>query len=257
MSSFSFLPTLRRFSWKKFRHRVLPGLCYINNSKLRKCGCCKCLSLIVSFDQIGEVTRCVRCGANYRYELLARAIENKFKNLSDKDVLELDPDSPLRKLLSTSRSYRRTFYSGTQANGSNRSDGAQCEDITSLTLPDQSIDIIISSEVLEHVADLRLATDEISRVLRPGGCHIFTVPTLVEGSTVCRARIESGVIKHLVAPEYHGDPLSSEGGILAFWTFGRDAGKILSNSIMQTEIISEHWFSGANGYRAVWRSVRL
>jgi SAM-dependent methyltransferase len=208
-------------------------------------------------DSSGEFSRCVRCGANRRYEILAKTVQNEFKNLKNKDILELDPDSPLRPMLSNGKTYRRSFYSELESRGSVRADGAECQDITSLTLPDQSVDLLVSSEVLEHVADIRIATQEISRILRPGGSHIFTVPTLPNSSTICRAIIEAGTIKHLVEPEYHGDPLSTGEGILAFWTFGRDAAKLFSNSVLQTNIISEDWLHGESGYRAVWKSVRL
>ena len=41
--------------------------------------------------------------------------------------------------------------------------------------PDGYFDLVVSDQVLEHVADLRSVTGEIARVLRPGGrtCHRF------------------------------------------------------------------------------------
>jgi SAM-dependent methyltransferase len=40
----------------------------------------------------------------------------------------------------------------------------------------QSVDLVLSIEVLEHVADVGLATQEIGRVLRPGGVALLTTP---------------------------------------------------------------------------------
>lgn len=56
--------------------------------------------------------------------------------------------------------------------------GVRSEDLTRLTYPDASFDLVVTSETLEHVPDLRKALKEIHRVLAPGGRHVFTVPVL-------------------------------------------------------------------------------
>ena len=45
-----------------------------------------------------------------------------------------------------------------------------------LSYDDASIDLILSSDVFEHVPDPYRAHAEVHRVLRPGGHHVFTVP---------------------------------------------------------------------------------
>jgi SAM-dependent methyltransferase len=57
-------------------------------------------------------------------------------------------------------------------------DGVRHEDLGSLSYHDQSFDLVLTSETLEHVPDLPAALAEIRRVLAPGGRHIFTVPVL-------------------------------------------------------------------------------
>jgi SAM-dependent methyltransferase len=42
--------------------------------------------------------------------------------------------------------------------------------------PDNSFDLVISIEVIEHVGDLALAVQEIVRVLEPGGVAVITTP---------------------------------------------------------------------------------
>jgi SAM-dependent methyltransferase len=57
-------------------------------------------------------------------------------------------------------------------------DGVRCEDLTRLTYPGASFDLVLTSETLEHVPDLVAALSEIRRILVPGGRHIFTIPLL-------------------------------------------------------------------------------
>src|SRR5690606_30971772 len=45
-----------------------------------------------------------------------------------------------------------------------------------LPYPDDAFDLVLSHEVLEHVADDGLAAREIARVLRPGGRAIIFAP---------------------------------------------------------------------------------
>ena len=45
-----------------------------------------------------------------------------------------------------------------------------------IPLPDQSVDVIYSSNVLEHVEDLETLTAEMRRVLRPGGVALHLLP---------------------------------------------------------------------------------
>ena len=49
-------------------------------------------------------------------------------------------------------------------------------DVTQLPFADRSFDVVICSEVLEHIADNRTAVAELVRVLKPGGDLVVTVP---------------------------------------------------------------------------------
>ena len=62
------------------------------------------------------------------------------------------------------------------------------------------------------------------RCLTDGGLLLFTAPFVrTSPSTIQRARLSgSGEIEHLLPPEYHGDPMNPDGGILCFQHFGWD-----------------------------------
>jgi hypothetical protein len=231
---------------------VLPS--YVINChlwRIRRCRCCDRITLFFSNGPSAESRACLFCSANERYELLAMEIKTRFgDNLSGKDVLELDPHSPLRRVLSRARTYTRSFFEWGRARGSTRADGAVCQDITALTFADGSFDLIISSDVLEHVPLLDQAFNETARVLRSGGAHLFTVPP--RARTQKRAEIVDGEIRHFETPEYHRDPLSP-GGILTFWDVGSDLPKAVSRGALDIRIVR-----GPVGYdgRVVWIAER-
>lgn len=218
---------------EKIRTRVIPNVRYLPQSRIRRCLCCEKWSVIASLSDGEEFKICIRCRANLRYEMIANVLRRKFHGLRDMDVVELDPCSPLGRILKEARSYLRTYYSASDKIGSVRGDGAQCEDITRLSFVDKSVDLIVSSDVLEHVPDIVKASSEIFRVLRPGGVHLFTVPT--RPITQQRATIKNGVVEHLLTPDYHSDPLNPN-GILAFWDFGLDAAKVFASRGLEVSI---------------------
>ena len=95
------------------------------------------------------------------------------------------------------------------------------ENVTALTLADESVDAVLSFDVLEHVPDYRAALREFHRVLRPGRVLVLSVPLASSArDTVVRATLEAdGSVRHLLEPEYHGDPTTPQ-GCLAFYNFG-------------------------------------
>jgi SAM-dependent methyltransferase len=64
-----------------------------------------------------------------------------------------------------------------------------------LRFPDASFDVVIVSEVLEHIPEDQAAIAEIHRVLRPGGVAAVTVPRYLP-EAVC----------WLLSTEYHSNP---------------------------------------------------
>ena len=99
--------------------------------------------------------------------------------------------------------------------------GIRHEDLTDLSLDSASVGAVVSLDVLEHIPNYSKALREIRRVLMPGGFLLLSVPLiLTRRDHLLRARVaEDGSIIHLEEPEYHGDPIRSE-GCLAFHHFG-------------------------------------
>jgi SAM-dependent methyltransferase len=98
------------------------------------------------------------------------------------------------------------------------------EDVTQLSFADQSLDALMSLEVLEHVPDFRKALREYARVLRTHGVAILSVPfgELSEHTIVRATMGADGTVTHLLEPEYHGDPATGGHGCLCYYHFGWD-----------------------------------
>jgi SAM-dependent methyltransferase len=93
------------------------------------------------------------------------------------------------------------------------------QDLTALTLPSDTFDLVSTNEVLEHVSDLDAGLHEIARVLKPDGWHVGTHPFLfMSEKSDLRTKIVDGALVHLMPPEYHGNPVDAAGGSLVFET---------------------------------------
>jgi ubiquinone/menaquinone biosynthesis C-methylase UbiE len=98
------------------------------------------------------------------------------------------------------------------------------EDGCALTYANDSINVIGSFDVLEHIPDYRTALREFFRVLTPGGQLFLTAPFRpASEQTLVRAKLtdnSNAPIEHLLPPEYHGNPADPDGGVHCFYHFG-------------------------------------
>jgi GT2 family glycosyltransferase/glycosyltransferase involved in cell wall biosynthesis len=112
--------------------------------------------------------------------------------------------------------------------GEKLADGVTNQNLECLTFPDLSLDVVITSDVMEHVRLDDQAHREIHRVLRTGGIYIFTVPhNRAMDETMIRVQVtdpdDPTKDIHLLEPEYHGDTNADNGGsVLSYRVYGRD-----------------------------------
>jgi SAM-dependent methyltransferase len=94
--------------------------------------------------------------------------------------------------------------------------GYRSEDLENMTFEDESFDLVITQDVLEHLFDPEKAFAEIARTLKPGGAHIFTTPLVRKLKPSLRSAIldENGEVKHLEPPVYHANPVDRNGSLV-------------------------------------------
>jgi ubiquinone/menaquinone biosynthesis C-methylase UbiE len=87
-----------------------------------------------------------------------------------------------------------------------------------MTFEDASFDGVICLEVLEHVRQPFRAVMEVSRVLRPGGMLLLTVPFLAQ---------------------YHGKGSTTQGhdGYPDYWRFTHEGLQVLFSEFCQIEVL--------------------
>lgn len=115
-------------------------------------------------------------------------------------------------------------------------DGVRSEDLTKLTYPDDSFDLVLTSESLEHVPDLDAALGEIRRVLVPGGRHVFTVPLLPQTvETFPRSIVRSdGTIEDRAPRICHP---GGDWGYPVFTEFGADLPELLRRAGFEVDVL--------------------
>lgn len=197
---------------------------------------------------------CGNCGASKRTSDVARAVvrtltgneeaslAESLTHLKGMRIYEAAARGRIHDLLKRLPHYVCSEYFDDVPRGRSKG-GVRCEDLEQLTFPDNRFDLVITEDVLEHVPDPHRAFREIRRVLKPGGCHIFTVPLHEGKKTVTRAALENDNVVHLMPPVYHGDPLRAEGA-LVYTDFGDDTATMLNAMDMHTEIVTaSRWYT--------------
>ena len=122
---------------------------------------------------------CSGCGSVPRERALMSVLRRYYPKYKSLSIHESSPGnrgvSP--KLARECRRYAYShFFPGIPLGKKHPVRNELCESLEALTFASNSVDIFITQDVLEHVFDPVAAFQEIARVLKPGGAHIFTVP---------------------------------------------------------------------------------
>lgn len=100
--------------------------------------------------------------------------------------------------------------------------GIRNEDLENQTFDNETFDLVITSDVMEHIYEPVKAFKEIHRTLKPGGAHIFSVPLINKHNKTQRwaTKDENGDPIFLNEPEWHGNPIDKKGSpVTMHWGF--------------------------------------
>ena len=188
----------------------------------------------VDYINIQQGLSCAACKSNLRSITLAKAILTacdsmsllmKFVNsLASRrlKVLEINEAGNLHHVLRRFRNYTFAEYPKV--------------DFHKLPYKDESFDLVIHSDTLEHVDDPSLALRESLRVLRKGGKTVFTTPIIVNRTT--RSRKD-------MSRSFHGGPGDFDLGMLVTHEYGSDFWKFLAEAgFSDIRIVTELYPAG-------------
>lgn len=156
-----------------------------------------------------------------RYQSIDSLVKGIKTNKLNMNILETSSTNGIFSNYADLQNLIRSEYLDDVKRGETRN-GVRSEDLQNLTLKNNSVDILISLDVFEHVADPFKAFSEVTRVLNKNGFAIITVPIdKRHPKTEILASVANGKIKYFKEPAYHSDPLREEGA-LVFTEFGLD-----------------------------------
>lgn len=171
--------------------------------------------------------RCIKCKTKPRQRVFLTVLNQQYPHWRNLTIHESSPHLDFIKRQSTD--YSASQYYPNLRPGEQVGEFTN-EDLTRLTFPDETFDLLLTQDVFEHVLNPEPAFAEIARVLKPGGAHVFTMPWYPELEvTRIRAKEEAGELIYLEEKVFHGNPVSDEGSLVTR-DWGRDFADIIYKS---------------------------
>ena len=175
-----------------------------------------------SHDWLRDALICTSCenGSLPRERALALILNRERPNWRNLDIHECSP-SPRGisiKLESQCASYVGSNYFPGKKLGV-EINGVRNENIEQSSFENGAFDIVIALDVAEHVFNPAKMFSDIYRTLRDGGIFLSTFPihkSQVEATAQRASLDELGQIRHLEAPEFHGNPVSDQGSLVTY-----------------------------------------
>lgn len=214
-------------------------------------------------NKLRETLSCKSCGSTNRQRTLAYTLISLLRRRLACDgtalsqlsyhgkpieIWDTDTFSPLCRRLGSIANITLSKYLPEAPFGLELAAGVFNIDLQRINFESSRFDVILSSDVMEHVRDDRSAHLEIFRCLKPGGAYVFTVPYIQQNSRTIRL-VDTSTHQDifLEPPHYHGDPIT--GNILSYRIYGRDLIQQLGEIGFQVEFVctdlsAEGIFSG-------------
>ncbi len=217
-----------------------------------------------------EELSCGNCLTSSRYRSIARGILRAVKELTGiaanslAELIEVETDQRLKIYDTQPAFYVRThaypipdvlarcpwievhssLYRPQQPFGETLGENLTNQNLEALTFADGSFDIVVTSDVMEHIRLDFPAHREIRRVLRRGGVYLFTVPHFRDRfETYYRVAVTDpnnpAKDVFLTEKEFHGDVNSPDGTALSYRSYGTDLDEMLKEIGLSVEYSKE------------------
>lgn len=181
-------------------------------------GYCPCCEQEVNFvahnSWLRDYFRCSNCNSIPRERALMLTIVKEYPNWKSLIIHESSPENRGHSvnLKKQARNYIETQFYVNEKPGI-MVNGVCNEDLENQTFENESFDLVITSDVMEHIYEPEKAFKEIHRTLKPGGAHIFSVPLINKHHKTQRwaTKGKNGEPIFLGEPEWHGNPVDKKG----------------------------------------------
>lgn len=212
----------------------------LKHHKISRCNICGKLTLFICYDisnARGDFF-CIFCRSYSRKRHVAKILNqlvnteyiSELLTQSDIKIYNTDVNDSFSKVLFKYGNYVSSDLIPGIELGKEVKKGVFCQNLEQLTFSDASFDFVITEDIFEHVRNCEKGFNEVYRVLKKGGYHIFTVPCNFDRFTVTHVDTSGSEDKILIS-EYHG---SKRGKVLVYRTFGIDIFELLDSIGFET-----------------------
>jgi hypothetical protein len=214
------------------------------------------------YPNLRERLVCPLCHMNNRQRLVATIIKQTVIDERKKVIYFMEQVTPI--FLYFKNLYKNKIIIGSEYLGAHFKSGEEYEginhqDIENLSFRDDSIDLIVSNDVFEHVPNPQKAFSECYRTLKKNGIMIFTIPFYSDLSkSVSRANLEGGVVNFILPKVFHGNPVTQDVS-LVFTDVGGDIFswfKEIEFSKLNLEIYSSKKYGHIGGGELVFKAIK-
>jgi len=149
-------------------------------------------------------------------------MRNSGQITTNRDIWCTESSGGIHNALKHNKNYIASEYFGDSHKSGEKVGGTLHVNLLETGFSNNTFDVILTCDVLEHIPDPYRAFREIHRILKTGGTHIFTVPFYqTMHLDEKRAEIIGKDMIHHMDPLYHLDP-HNPGGILVYNIFSME-----------------------------------
>ena len=142
------------------------------------CPCCDKKATFTAYNSwLRDYFLCSNCGSIPRERALMMIVEKYCPNWRDLHIHESSPVNrgASMKLMKGAKNYIASQYNPNMPFGTLTGNYIN-QDLEHQTFNDETFDLVITQDVMEHLYEPDKAFAEIARTLKKGGVHIFTPP---------------------------------------------------------------------------------